>query len=166
MIPRQASVILCFCLAACAAPANPPSLLPRAIESQTLDIPPAARTPVTPAFDAALQEKLSGLVAEARAGEADFANSERSGTTALTIGRGAPSGSEPWIGAQLVRSALQVARQRSAAALTELDALAIEQANRASRDASVGGLPQIQSALTQVEAIVAAQTNRLEALSR
>lgn len=162
----EASLFACAFLMSCAAPANPPSLLPRAIESRSS----AESQPLSPVvaakIDAALLENLASLVAEAGAGNADFTSAERSGAAALAAGSGASLGSEPWIAAELVRSALQVARQRSAAALTEIDALAIAQNDRASRDATVGGLLEIQAAQTQVEAIVAAQTDRLDALSR
>lgn len=156
----------CVLIAGCTTPANPPSLLPRAIEAQTsMDKQPEPATQ-TPVVDAALMEKLSSFVADARAGDEDFLRAEQSGATALASGGSAPTGSEPWIAAQLTRSALQVARQRSAAALTEIDALAIAQSERASRDAKIGGLSEIRSAQAQVEAIVAAQTARLEALNR
>ena len=64
------------------------------------------------------------------------------------------------------RSALQVARQRSAAALADLDALAIAYGEQTSRDATIGGLAEIQSALKEAEAIVNRQTARLETLNR
>ena len=148
------------------APANPPSLLPRPIETRpTAESKPIA--PVTlPVIDARLVGQLANLVAEARAGNADFTNAERSGSTALAAGKSASEGSEPWIAAQIVRSALQVARQRSAAALADLDALAIAYGEQTSRDATIGGLAEIQSALKEAEAIVNRQTARLETLNR
>ena len=161
-----ASLLMCVMLMNCAAPANPPSLLPRAIESRSSAESQPTSPVVLPVIDPVLSKELAAFVAEARAGSADFASAERSGATALAVGKGAPFGSESWIAAELVRSALQVARQRSAAALTDIDALAVTQNDRASRDATVGGLPEIQAAQTQVEAIVAGQTARLDALNR
>lgn len=166
MKPPHASLLMCALLASCVALANPPSLLPRAVESRSSAESKPTSPVVAPVIDPALTKALAVLVAEARAGSADFASAERSGASALAAGAGAPFSSEPWIAAELVRSALQVARQRSAAALTDIDALAIAQNDRASRDATVGGLREIQAAQTRVEAIVAGQTARLDALSR
>ncbi len=158
--------IICALAAGCSAPANPPSLLPRAIESrpeasQTLTQPPAF-TPISTPM--ALQ--IAKLVAEAKAGDADFAKANQSGGAAVIGGRSAPLGSQAWVAAELVRSALQVARQRSAAALAEIDTLAVTQGELASRDPNAGGLTEIQAAQTEIETIVARQTARLDMLSR
>ena len=134
---------VCILAAACSAPANPPSLLPRAIEkrSETPVVAPPLAAPK--AIDQTLAAKLNILLKEARAGEADFTETQASGNSALASGRNAPSGSEAWIAAEIVLSALQVARQRSASALSEIDTLAINQGEFASRDSTVGGLIEI-----------------------
>ena len=152
--------------AACAAPANPPSLAQRAIEtrSDVTLVAPVVTAPKT--IDPALAVKVNALVIEARAGEADFAKALGFSNNAITSGRNAATGSDAAIAAELALSALQVARQRSAGALADIDALAINQSELASRDATVGGIPELQATQAQIEAIVAKQTARLEALTR
>lgn len=110
--------------------------------------------------------QIARLVAEAKAGEADFAKVNQSGGATVMAGRSAALGSEAWVAAELVRSALQVARQRSAAALAEIDSLAVMQGELAPRDPRAGGLAEIQAAQTEIEAIVTRQTARLDRLSR
>jgi hypothetical protein len=160
------SVVGCLAVSACTAPANPPSLLPRAIETRSDRAPsessPIMSSPISPA----LASKLAALVTEARLGDADFASADRSSATALAAGRNAPTGSESWIAAEIAISALQVARQRSAGALADVDTLAVNQGELASRDATTSGLLEIQSAQAEIEAIVARQTARLNSLGR
>ncbi len=158
--------IICSLAAACSTPANPPSLLPRAIESRP-EVSPALTQPrpISP-LSASMALQIAKLVTEARAGEADFAKANQSGGATVIAGRSAALGSEAWVAAELVRSALQVARQRSAAALAEIDSLAVTQAELAFRDPQAGGLTEIQAAQTEIEAIVTRQTERLDMLSR
>jgi hypothetical protein len=158
--------MICVFAVACAAPANPPSLLPRAVEKQNEAM---AATPSIGAPDAiapALALKLNALLIEAKAGNADFVKTESAGSSALVAGRNASQGSEAWIAAELVRSALQVARQRSAGALAEIDTLAIDQAALAARESAAGGLTEILTTQAEIEVIVAQQTTRLQRLSR
>ena len=152
--------------AACAAPANPPSLAQRAIETRSDAVLATLPTLAPRAIDPALAVKVNALVIEARAGEADFAKALAFSNNAITSGRNAATGSDAAIAAELALSALQVARQRSAGALADIDTLAINQSELASRDATVGGIPELQATQAQIEAIVAKQTARLEALTR
>ncbi len=158
--------IICFVATACSTPANPPSLLPRAIETR----PEAAAQPssvvLSKRITPALAAKINALLIEAKAGDAEFVATEVTGNSAVAAGRRALQGSEAWIAAELVRSALQVARQRSAGALAEIDTLAINQGELTSRDSTVGGLAEIIATQAAIEAIVARQTARLEALNR
>jgi hypothetical protein len=158
--------ILCALSTACSAPANPPSLLPRVIESQPEASPTVPQPLATTPISASMALQIAKLVAEAKSGDADFAKANQSGGATVMAGRAAPLGSEAWVAAELVRSALQVARQRSAAALAEIDSLAVMQGELASRDPSAVGLTEIQTAQTEIEAIVARQTARLDAFSR
>lgn len=158
--------ILSLAVIGCIAPANPPSLLPRAIETR----PEATLTPpssvVSTPISAAMAAQIAALVATAKAGDAEFAEADQSGSEVVRAGRAASPGSEAWVAAELVRSALQVARQRSATALAEIDSLAVTQGELTTRDANAGGVADILAAQAEVEAIVARQTARLEALSR
>jgi light-regulated signal transduction histidine kinase (bacteriophytochrome) len=150
----------------CAAPANPPSLLPRAIETRP-DVSPISQTPVAlMPISASLAARLAQLVAEAKAGDLDFAKVIKAGGTTVAAGRSATLGSEPWVAAEQVRSALQVARQRSAGALAEIDSLAVAQSELATRQSDAGGLTEILAAQAEVDAIVTRQTARLDALNR
>jgi hypothetical protein len=163
---QHLSPLLSIAVLGCAAPANPPSLLPRAIETRPETSPTVSQPSAAQPISASLATKLTSLVAEANAGDVAFAKAIQMGSAAIIAGRSSAPGSEPWVAAELVRSALQVARQRSAAALAEIDSLAVTQSELAVRDPSVGGLNEILAAQTEVDAIVARQTARLDALNR
>ena len=159
-------LITCGVTVACSTLANPPSLMPRAIEIRR-DAPQTKPQIVElKKTDLALTARIKALLIEAKAGNADFTKAEAAGTTALASGRNASSGSEAWIAAELVKSALQVARQRSAAALAEIDTIAINLSELASLDTSIGDLPEVLKIQTEIETIVARQTTRLAVLSR
>jgi hypothetical protein len=125
--------------------------------------------PVTPhshPLDASLAAKISALLAEGASGDAEFSKAETSSAGSLKSGRGAPQGSEAWVGAEQARSALEVARQRTAAALGEIDDLVIAQAEANTTDSSKGGLSELQAAQSVIEAMVNRQTRRIEAVTR
>jgi hypothetical protein len=152
--------------AACQTPADPPSLLPRPVErQQTSETPITSPAKVQPA-DAALVTQLARLLADARAGDADFATVERSDAAALAAGQRAPQGSEAWISGEIARSALEAARQKSADALADIDSLTVAKTEQASRDGATGGLNEILSVQTEISAIVERQSRRLRNLMR
>ena len=105
---------------ACAGPNAPPSLLPRPAEKIDPRVPverPANDRPV----NGALAATLAGLVRQAHAGDAAF------GPAAAEAGRlaeaaGAAQG-EAWIAAQQALSAAIAAREPTARALGDIDAL-------------------------------------------
>jgi hypothetical protein len=160
------SILSALALSGCMAPANPPSLAPRAIEIRADAVDPVPQAPTVRPLDASLASRISALLAEATAGDADFSKSEASGAGALAVGRKAPEGSEAWIAVQTAQSALEVARQRSAAALAEIDTLVVSQAEAVARDPSKGGLSELQAAQAVIEAMVNRQTARIEQLTR
>jgi hypothetical protein len=162
----RASLFTVFALGGCMAPANPPSLAPRAIEMRADAVDPVPSMPPAQPLDSSLASRIAALLAEATAGDADFAKSEASGSSALAAGRKATEGSEAWIGAQAAQSALEVARQRTAAALGEVDSLVVAQAEAVARDPSTGGLSELQAAQAVIEAMVNRQTARIEQLTR
>jgi PBP1b-binding outer membrane lipoprotein LpoB len=164
---RISVLTVAFLPAACQTPADPPSLLPRAIEKQSTatsapSLPPTAQKPA----DSALTAQLSRLLADARAGDADFAALERSNAGTLAAGQRAVQGSEAWLSSEMARSALEVARQKSANALADVDLLLIARTEQASRDAETAGVSEILSAQAEINAIVERQTKRLSTLSR
>ena len=158
--------VLCLVMSGCVGPANPPSLMPRAIEAQANAPPPAPPVAVQKQIDASMAAKLAASIAEANAGDTDFLKADQGGMNTILAGNRAPEGSEAWVAAEVARSALQVARQRSAGALAEIDALAIAHAEAALRDPTIGGSAEIAAAQTGIETIVTRQTARLEALNR
>ena len=162
----RVSILGAFAVSGCMAPANPPSLAPRAIEMRADVVEPVTSTPPARPLDASLASRIAALLAEASAGDADFAKTYASSAAAMRAGRGASEGSEVWIGAQAAQSALEIARQRTAAALAEIDSLVVAQAEAASRDASKGGLAELQAAQAVIEAMVNRQTVRIEELTR
>ena len=161
-----ATLPLIMALAACMAPAKTPSLMPRAIERRGEAVDPVVPVPVAKSLDASLTAKIAALLAEATNGDAEFTKADGSGAGAIRAGRGAAAGSEAWILAEQARSALQAARQRSAAALGEIDSLLIAQAEAASIDPTVGGLSELRAAQAVAEAMVSRQNARLDDLSR
>lgn len=161
-------VLFCLLLpAACQTPADPPSLLPRAIEKQSTATAAPSPLPASPKpADAALIAQLQRMLTDAKAGDVDFTALERKNGATLTAGQRAAQGSEAWISAEMVRSALEVARQKSANALSDVDSLAVARAEQASRDAATAGLNEILSTQAEISAIVEHQTKRLTALNR
>lgn len=141
-------------LAGCAVPAGEyPSLARRPIES--LDTAePVATTPSPAPLDAAIATRVTALLAEAEAGEGDFAAALAVAAPRIRAGATAATGSDPWIAAQEAASRLSAARNRTAAALQSLDALAIEQ----------GDEPAIAAARDRAAALDAAQAARLAEL--
>ncbi len=156
---------LTLALNACGNATNPPSLMPRAIEKRS-DAVVVKPIPATRPIAADLTTQLATLVEEARRGDEDFAKADATGARAIAGGRGAAQGSEAWLSGQQYLSALQVARQRTAAAQSALDSLAVAQVAATADDPGLGGLAEIQHAQQGVDAIVARQTARIEALTR
>ena len=109
---------------------------------------------------------LDQLLTDAKSGDADFARLERSNAAILIAGQRSAPGSEAWLSAEMLRSALEVARQKSASALADVDALVVTRSEQASRDPSTAGLDEILSTQAKIAAIVERQSQRLAALSR
>jgi hypothetical protein len=105
-----------------------PSLAPRAIEKLDTSEPEATPAVVAP-VDPALATRVAALLADAEAGDRDFAEARRTAEPRIIAGASASTGSDAWIAAQEAVSRLTAARNRTAAALQALDALAIEQAD-------------------------------------
>jgi hypothetical protein len=150
-------------LGACAPTGGPPpSLLPRAAEAIDPRVPvtgPVNTRPVTPALAARLAE----LVTQARSGDAAF-RPALDRAEQLTAAAGAPQ-SESWVAAQQALSAAVAAREPTAHALGDIDALG------ANRLQSQGGLSPadlaaVQSAGAEVGAIDQRQADAIESLQR
>lgn len=150
-------------LSACASPGGPfPSLQPRpaeAIDPRMPVVRPVNDRPTGPA----LASRLAELVGQARAGDAAFepivAHAER-----LAAAAGGPQ-IDNWVVAQEALSAAVSARDPTARALGDIDAIA------ASALQSQGGiapndLSAIQSAAAEVSALDSRQAGRISALQR
>lgn len=126
-------------LSACAAvPAGEPSLAPRAAEAIDPRVPIPDEVVTGPA-DPALVARITGLMAEIRAGDSAFqAAAQEAERAAAAAG---PPQSESWIEAQLLLSQLVAARAPVTKAMADLDALA------AGRVASGGLQPGDHAAL-------------------
>jgi hypothetical protein len=153
-------------LSGCMSAAQPPSLQPRAIElrGETVEAPP--QEPVVQPVDASLASRIENLLAEATRGDAEFVKTDASTSGTIKSGRNAATGSETWIAAEQARSALEAARQRTAAALGEIDTLVIAQAEVTVSDPAKGGLPELQAAQSAIAAMVDRQSARIEELTR
>jgi hypothetical protein len=120
---RSGVILICsviVVLAGCTSGGTPPSLLPRAAESIDPRVPvikPMNDRPVNPA----LAGKLAQLVNEARSGDAAF---QTAAAEAQRLAASAgPAQSESWIAAQQALSVAVSAREQTARALGDIDAL-------------------------------------------
>ena len=153
-------VLSLFLLAGCASSDAPPSLLPRTAESIDPRVPvirPMNDRPV----DAALASRLTALVAQARGGDAAFrpaaAEAERLASAA------GERQSESWIAAQEALSAAIAAREPTANALGDIDALGASKL-QAQAGLAPNDLAAIQSAAAEVGAIDQRQADSIAAI--
>jgi hypothetical protein len=160
---RKPFLIGVLVLGGCSSTGGPyPSLQPRAAEAIDPRLQPAAAVndrPVKPALAA----QLAKLVEQARGGEAAFepavADAER-----LAAAAGAPH-SEGWIAAQQALSAAISARQPTALAQADIDAIAAT-ALQTNGGIAPNDLEAIQEAAAEVATIARAQTDRIDAIKR
>ncbi|HEY0627430.1 MAG TPA: hypothetical protein VGD10_11960 [Allosphingosinicella sp.] len=126
-----------------------PSLRPRAVERLTTD-EPVRPVPVV-AADAGLEGQVSGLLADARRGQAEFES--LLGPTRAVVGRAGSAGTDSWVEAQQALSRLEAARALTVTALAELDRLSLERAGQPTNSAQYGGLVEaVESAAGLAEA--------------
>ena len=157
------SLSLLAALAACAPSGGPfPSLQPRAAEAIDPRVPivrPMNDRPVTPA----LASRLAELVAQARNGNAEF-DPIASHAESLAAGAGGPQ-TDSWVAAQQALSQAVAARDTTARALGDIDALGSTmlqtQAGMAPND-----LAALQSASAEVAAIDQRQADRIKAIQQ
>ncbi|HEV2567813.1 hypothetical protein [Sphingomonas sp.] len=143
--------------AGCAQNAIAPSLARRPIESRDLNAPPAeAAAPA--AADAALAREIATLVERAEAGQRAFAALlPRAQSAAANAGA---DGSESWVAAQQLLSALESSRAETGAALAGVDAL-LSARVQARSDA---GLAELQAAAQRIGALAEAQQDVIDSL--
>lgn len=154
---HRLSMTTLLLLTACSGTAVGPSLAKRPIESRSMAEPVREVVPPAPA-DAALKSQIADLVHRARTGQSEFAALlPRVKTAAAAAGN---QGSESWVAAQQLLSALEGSRAPSTIALSALDALI---ATRLS-GGTEAGLTELQAADAEVAALVSTQQRELDAL--
>jgi hypothetical protein len=150
-------------LTACATPGGLyPSLRPRAAEAIDPRVPvvrPMNNRPVS----ATLAARLSALVDQAQSGNATF-DAAASRAERLAASAGAPQ-SEGWIAAQEAITAAIAAREGTAAALGDIDALAAT-ALQTQGGIAPNDLSAIKRAQSEVAALDERQSGRVKALQR
>ncbi len=158
-----ASATFALALAGCGAQVPAPSLAPRAVEHQSIEMPLTSPVePDTPA-DPALAARIATILAAAEAGDAAFAAQRARTEAAVAHGRGAAQGSEEWVAAEEALSALDTLRGavRDAAAEAEVlrdDPASAATGNRAAIDRAAARLTGMEEA---EGAALAALTARL-----
>lgn len=144
-------------LAGCASEGVGPSLARRPIEDRDLSEPVRQVAPPAPA-DAALKAQIDGLVTRAQTGQRAFAALlPKVETAAASAGT---EGSESWVAAQQLLSALESERAPSTSALSELDTLIAMRL----KDGNDAGQTELQAADRQIEALVQAQQSDIDRL--
>lgn len=155
-------LIIAAALPACAPIHNVPSLAPRAAEqidprlslpSEVEVLPPAAE----------VRARVAALIAQARAGDGDFA--PLMAAAERVAGNSGARESESWIAAQQALSAAIEARKATASALGDIDALAAT-AIHSRGTITPGDLAAVQEAARTIAAIDAGQAERVAAVQR
>jgi hypothetical protein len=163
MIRRSSLAVICAALGACTVPGGPyPPLQPRAAEAIDPRVPverPLNDRPVT----ASLSSRLAGLVAQARSGDAAFADAMGEAER-LAAAAGAPH-SEGWIAAQEALTAAIAAAGPTRNALGDIDEIGAI-ALQTQGGISPNDLAAIQSAAATAGAIAQRQADRVTAVQR
>ncbi|HEX9963605.1 MAG TPA: hypothetical protein VGB04_01320 [Allosphingosinicella sp.] len=154
------SILVPLILAAgCAAPGPYPSLAPRPAEKLYAE-DADERKPTPQPDDPALAAEIDRLLAEAKAGGAQFDSALS--TAQRRAGSAGPAGSDSWIEAQQALSRLESARARTTAAFADLDRLSIERSNAGTL--GDGDLERMRRAAAEIQALADSQADRLQKL--
>ena len=147
-------------LGGCLAPVAAPSLMPRAVERQPIDLPSASGE-AGAALDPALAGRLAPLVAAAEAGDRAFVTLRGQVETAAGRAAGSAQESEAWTTAQQLLSALETSRDPVRDAALQVEAVRQEPAN-----ASAENRAAVEAAATRIEALENAERDAVTMLSR
>ncbi|MES2444195.1 MAG: hypothetical protein V4574_15310 [Pseudomonadota bacterium] len=152
--PALIALILAAGLTGCTANDNRyPSLLPRAIESQSLAEPERPAPVAAP--DAALDARIAALVATLDKASKDFTAAAQDAEARIAVARGLPEGSEGWLDAQAALSAVGAAGGPVATTLAALEEIAIERGQ-----AGLPPYPALDAAVARAGALAEAQSAR------
>jgi hypothetical protein len=130
-----------------------PSLLPRAIESQSLAEPERPVPVATP--DAALDTRIAALLAEVDKAGKDFMAVAQDAEARIAVARGLPEGSDGWLDAQAAMAQVDAARAAVASTLAELEQMAIDRGA-----AGQPPYPALDAAVARAGALAEAQAAR------
>lgn len=134
-----------------------PSLLPRAIESQSTAEP--ERPVVEVAADPALDKQVADLSATLDAAQKAFAKAAQDTEAKIAVARGLPEGSEPWLDAQVALGALDAVHGQTSDTLEALEALAIERGKN-----GLAPYPALQAEIERATALSDDQVKRIKGL--
>jgi len=146
-------------LAGCGAPVVAPSLMPRAVEKQPIDMPLSEPVEAQTPADSALKLRIAAQIKAAEAGEAAFNDLRKEAEAAVAAAIGQPQGSESWIQAQEAITALESPRGIVRDAAAAIDGLRAEPGS-----ASAGNRAAIDAASAEVQAMELRQREAVAAL--
>jgi hypothetical protein len=145
--------------AGCAAPGPYPSVAPRPAEKAYAE-DAEERKPTPQPDDPALAGEIDRLLADAKAGAAQFDSALPAAQR--TAGSAGASGSDSWIEAQQTLSRLESARARTTAALADLDRLSVERTSAGTL--GEGDRERLRRATEEIQALADSQADRLQRL--
>ncbi len=155
---RRTLPLLALTLAGCVqGDGKYPSLLPRAIEAQSVAEPVRADPVATP--DAALDARVGELSTALDTGAKSFAAAAQNAEAQIAVARGLPVGSDPWLDAQTALTGLDSVRSPVIVALGELERLAIDRGA-----AGRPPYPALDTAIARARTLDADQTKRVARL--
>ena len=134
-----------------------PSLLPRAIESQSL-AEPVRPAPVA-APDPALDARIAEMVARLDRANAGFVSAAQAAEATIAVARGVPEGSEAWLEAQAALTRVDAERMPVNAVLADLEDLAIARGT-----AGQPPYPALDAAMARADALAGEQAARVMGL--
>jgi len=146
-------------LVGCGPQVSAPSLAPRAVEKQPIELPVPAPSEQETAVDPSLGARLQPLLAKAEAGQRDFDAQRTEADAAVARAAGATPGDEAWTVAQQALSALDATRGAAHDAAAEVDAIRQEPAF-----IGTGSRAAIDAAAAEIAAIADAQATAFAAL--
>lgn len=147
-------------LTGCGRQISAPSLMPRPIEKQPVDMPVSAAAEAAMPADPALQAQLARQVAAAEAGDRDFVTQSAVAGKAVDGAAGAARGSEAWVQAQEAVTALEMSRVVVRDAAAAVDGLRNDPAN-----ASTGNRAAIDAAAARISEIEKSEAATVAALT-
>lgn len=130
-----------------------PSLLPRAIESATLE-EPVRPVPVA-APDPALDTRIASIVAGLDQAARSFATTAQNAEARIVVARGVPAGSEAWLDAQAAITEVTSALAPVDGALGELEEIAIQRG-----EVGLPPYPALDAAIARASALATEQAQR------